>query len=212
MTFKIVQIKNFIYLFVFVLVTLIFIYLFIGDKIPENFYSKSSSLYFFSALLQSNAAIISLFGVFIVFRLQSLQTSLDLLKNTLMQDGGKMIQPNTVFRFDKMNLNEKEERVNTESKDSPLRFSLQAWLDQEREIDNVKRSIKNPAISITITIIMVLNILGLICSNYIHHKSMYLEFYTHCVFVILQIQIFLMLIKAINQLLGNRKKDIVVTD
>ncbi|MDP8267602.1 MAG: hypothetical protein P9L97_02625 [Candidatus Tenebribacter davisii] len=177
------------------------VYVSIGKLLPEDFFHETSSLYFFSALLQSNAAIFSLFGVFIIFRLQSLQSSLDLLKNTLMQDRGKIITTYSVIEFDNMSLEEKEEKIETFGNTTTIYFLIKSWLDKEKSIDKIKKSIKDPVISMTI--VMILNLFGLIFSNYIHNVSFYLELFTNCVFVILQIHIFLLLIKSINQLLDN---------
>jgi len=186
-----------------VLFILGYIYINIRQLIPVNFFHETSSLYFFSALLQSNAAIFSIVGVFIVFKLQSMQTPIDLLKNSLMQDRGRIIQPITVSRFDKKSLKEKDDYVNFMKDDQQLKYYLQNWVDQENKIDRVKSAIKSPAI--TITIVMILNILGLIFSNYIHSKNIYLELFILSIFVIIQIELLLLLVKSISQLLDIKK-------
>ena len=186
-----------------VLFILGYIYINIRQLIPVNFFHETSSLYFFSALLQSNAAIFSIVGVFIVFKLQSMQTPIDLLKNSLMQDRGRIIQPITVSRFDKKSLKEKDDYVNFMKDDQQLKYYLQNWVDQENKIDRVKSAIKSPAI--TITIVIILNILGLIFSNYIHSKNIYLELFILSIFVIIQIELLLLLVKSISQLLDIKK-------
>ena len=40
----------------------------------DCFFSENTGLYFFSALLQANAAILAIVGVFMIFRLQSYQS------------------------------------------------------------------------------------------------------------------------------------------
>ena len=47
----------------------------------ENFFHPTTGLYFFSALLQANAAIFAIVGVFMIFKLEQLQSRIDACKD-----------------------------------------------------------------------------------------------------------------------------------
>lgn len=47
----------------------------------EIVFNDSTSLYFYSALLQANAAIIALIGLYTTFRIQSAYSSIESIKN-----------------------------------------------------------------------------------------------------------------------------------
>ncbi|MDP8323375.1 MAG: hypothetical protein RAO94_13605 [Candidatus Stygibacter australis] len=191
--------------FLIVLIEIIilgFVYVYTGNSLPDDFFHETSSLYFFSALLQSNAAIFAIVGVFIVFRLQSLQSSLDMLKNTLMQNRGKTITLCSVIEFDKLNIKEKEKKINFVDEVTTIDFLLQTWVEKEKKINMIKNSIGFPTGAIIV--VLIFNIFGLVFSNFIHDKSVYLELSIQSAFIIIQIYIFLLLVKSINLLLDNR--------
>ena len=98
-----------IWLLGIIIIVAITVSVFLG--LPENFYSPSTSLYFFSALLQANAAIFSIYGVFVIFKLQSIKSSIDSFITALMQDRGRSIHTVEVIDFDGMNIDEKKNHV-----------------------------------------------------------------------------------------------------
>jgi hypothetical protein len=164
-----------------------------------KFFSDSSSLYYFSALLQSNAAIFSIFGVFVVFKIQSIQSSIDLIKSRLMNDGRKIVQSTDVVRFDDKDIDEKEVRISEIKDNGELVFHYTQWLDKEKEILKIKTGIKNPIVFIAIAIIM--NALGLIMSSYIHQSGFNAEYLIMMIFLILEISLLITLISSINKML-----------
>ncbi len=52
-------------------------------------FSESTGFYSYSSLLQANAAILSILGIFTIFRVQSFQSAIETIKNSfiLSRDG-----------------------------------------------------------------------------------------------------------------------------
>ena len=154
-------------------IIIIFLVLFVAYPIPEiiclNFFSDSSSLYFYSALLQANAAILSIVGVFIVFRIQSYQSSIDIIKTALINNR-RMVEPDDVIMFDNLTISEKEGTI--KGLDNSVLKSN--WLEKETKLKKVKSSVKLPTILLAIGIII--NSIGLFTASYIHSNLMNYEF------------------------------------
>ena len=129
-----------------------------------SFFSESTSLYFFSTIIQANAAIISLAGVFIVFKIQGLQSSINVIRSSLYSES-YYTTPDVVAEFDNKSLEKKKEKLSKQPFNTP-RFHL--WCNYLSEIDRIKSAIKLPAIIsiISIVVFIVLLIFAYTIHNY----------------------------------------------
>jgi hypothetical protein len=98
--------KNILLISAVVLVSLLFLL-----HLPSFVFSEYTGLYFYSSLIQANAAILSLLGVFIVFRIQLNKSSIENLKNFVLNLGLTRVQRlmDLTLEFERMNLNTKKE-------------------------------------------------------------------------------------------------------
>jgi hypothetical protein len=119
------------------------------------FFSTSTSLYFFSAFLQANAAILSIVGLFIIFKIQSLQSLIDIIE------------------FANSDLKEKQKKYAKISYDKYTMKKLSEWIEKENRIIDIKDMIKIPTILLSIGIIT--SGIGLIFSNFLHNSSFQYE-------------------------------------
>lgn len=167
-----------------------------------NFFSEYTALYFFSALLQANAAILAIAGVFFIFRIQTYQSSIDFLKNYLM-NSGTLIGPYSVIEFNNLTQEVRKKRIeeNEEKKYYELGviYHLENWIEKHDEILKVKSAIKPPTILLAIGIII--NGLGLFFANFIHNSLFANEFIILIIFLIYEIVIIFLVVKGIHKAL-----------
>lgn len=161
----------------------------------ENFFSENSSFYFLSSLLQANASILSIAGVFFIFRIQSLQSSIDIIKNILMSDRGHSSWPAEIVKFDNLSLNEKESHLRSGNANEFILSSLQDWTSKERSMYSIKKEIKIPAIIIGLGIII--EAVCLFLANYFHTHHNIIEYYIMYINLLLEVFIILTVIKSI---------------
>lgn len=172
--------------------------LFVG-YLPDEFYNNSTSLYFFSALLQANAALFSIYGVFVIFKLQGLKSTIDAYMIAFLQNKGMSINSEEVLDFEVMNIEDKRKHIEKISKDNTRKKYLEAWLKKENKIEATKKGIKN--IIGCIAIIIILNAMGLISAFTINKLGVRIEFTVHTVFLISEIMLLKTLVGSINKLL-----------
>lgn len=144
------------------------------DDIP-NYFSENSSFYFYSSILQANAAIFSIVGVFYIFRIQSLQASIDIIKSGLMNDQGRSSWPQEIIDWDNLSLKEKEGKINNGTANKHILKSLVTWTKKERAVDSFKQVIRFPSVLLAIGIL--LESLSLFSASYIHNQYQALEYY-----------------------------------
>lgn len=172
----------------------ILIILYIGYfTIQEDFFSENTSFYFFSALLQGNAAIISLLFIFLLHKLQSLQNQIDLTRENLTRIAvGISIWVEDIIKFDNYSINEKrtflEERKNKIDSQQTLPL-LTKWLQCEEETKKLKDKAKPFLCLLSLSIIIFA--LGIIFANSIHtNKCIWVE--SVCLFLGLIFEIFIL--------------------
>jgi hypothetical protein len=108
-----------------------------------GFFSESSSLYFFSALLQANAAILSIFAIFVIFRIQSLTSSIDTRKFVLGSDSH--VSPHDINSFEIMSVQSKKSEVDHKmGRNASGVAHYQAWITYEEKIEKLRRTIIIP--------------------------------------------------------------------
>lgn len=166
----------------------------------ETFFSENSGFYFLSSLLQANAAILSITGVFYIFKIQSLQSSIDIIKSSLMADMGRRSWPEKILEFDKLSLVEKEKALLI--KPDPyihIKPSIVDWTTLERKISNVKAEVKPSLIILGIAIIV--EAVCLFTANLIHQHNM-VEMIVLFLNLILEVIIVFVVIKNILKALN----------
>lgn len=161
----------------------------------KDFFSENSSFYFLSSLLQANASILSISGVFFIFRIQSLQSSIDIIKSSLMSDRGNISWPGDIVKFDNLLLNDKESYLKSEQKNKYILQSLIDWTSKEKLIHNIKKEIIIPTILIGTGIIV--ESICLFSANYVHVYFNLVEYYILFVNLLLELAIVFFVIKSI---------------
>lgn len=132
----------------------------------ENLFSDNTGLYFYSALLQANAAILSIVGVFYIFRIQSNQNSIDSLKSPLLADQGKFSWPKTIMDFESLSI--KKRKIEIEERKHPEQIlpQLTRWTNLEEQIITIKSSIAFPTCLLSLGIIFYA--VGILSANKVH--------------------------------------------
>ena len=67
-----------------IILLLIIIFIPISSSI-SNFFNEYSSHYFFSSLLQANAAIFAITGIFVIFKFQAIDQQISIIQTRLLQ-------------------------------------------------------------------------------------------------------------------------------
>jgi len=151
------------------------------------FFSDNSAYYFFSSLLQANAAILSIVGVFYIFRIQSLSSSIDVAKTALSQNPAKFTTPARIAAFDDENLegkkHELEQMKNNEAGNLILPF-FGLWVKSEIEIDRLKNKARLPTILLAASLIIFTA--GLLLAAYLHSLPFPVEFLTLLILSLLE--------------------------
>lgn len=161
----------------------------------EIYFLESTSLYIYSSFLQANAAIIAVLGLFIIYKIQALQSSIDIIKSDLMRDRGMYSHPKTVLCFDSATIEEKEKIFNEMKKDHYYLLHYKIWIDSLKNIANLKSLIKTPTIFLTLVIISD-GISLLLCSN-LHKYHRTAEIYLAYIIILIHIILWLYICKAI---------------
>ena len=151
--------------------------------------SQSTSLYFFSALFQGNAALFAILGVFVVFRLQIERSSIGSIEQILLKDLGEFfggeaalhIALSEFLDFKRASPEKKRSLAGDYAKDCKERHEdhsryapshlllpdlLNTWIESDQRIREIKAQIKLP-IYILATY-MALSLAGLISATPIH--------------------------------------------
>ncbi|OGU33642.1 MAG: hypothetical protein A2068_10190 [Ignavibacteria bacterium GWB2_35_6b] len=187
------------------IIVVISIYFFVhifAKSFPE-FFSENSSFYFYSSILQANAAIFSIIGVFFIFRFQSLQSSIDTIKSSLISDQGRKSFPSEIVEFDNLQLCEKREKINNGSVNKAIIKSLSLWTEREEYLASFKQLIKKPAYIITCGIF--LESISLFTVNFVHTYYKTLEYYIGFTNLLMEIIIILYVLKTILSFFDNTK-------
>jgi len=131
--------------------------------------SDSTSLYLFSALLQANAALFALLGVFIVFRMQSHKSSIDIIKSTLYSDRGEHSTPSRVASFESMKYNEKKNFFSRmDSSDYYYRL-YETWVYHLDRNNELKKYITIPSLFLTSGMLLDVIMLAFASNLHIYH-------------------------------------------
>jgi hypothetical protein len=139
-----------------------------------SFFSDSSSLYFFSALLQANAAILSLLAIFVIFRIQALSASIDTRKFVLGSDLGVHVAASDINSFERMSLQQKKEYIERkQGKGIAILPHFEAWISYQQQIDDLKHSIITPCFALAASVLVFS--VALFFASCVHALSYILE-------------------------------------
>ncbi len=118
--------------------------------VAKDFYQ-----YFFSAVLQANAAILSILGLFAIFKIQNLQASSANIRNFLISEGGRFLQLGAIIEFDiKSTVDKKKYLESSNNLNSSRVQLLREWIRNDEQIRNISKSIKLPIFLLIIGIIL----------------------------------------------------------
>ncbi|MBK7379640.1 MAG: hypothetical protein IPJ03_11635 [Ignavibacteriales bacterium] len=182
-----------------VISTFFLIYLIFNITLDKSF-SENTGLYFFSSLIQANAAILSIIGVFYIFRLQSIQVAISNIFNALFYENITIREGAEDFK--NKSLDDKKTYVSRLTAHDHISNSYRNWLEYEIEQNDIKERIKNPLI--TITVLIILQVIFLIISNGIHSLGIWSEIITYLIVGLFQIYVLVIVVKSII-LIINRK-------
>jgi hypothetical protein len=177
------------------------------ENLLMDFFSDSSSLYFYGALVQANAAILSIIGIFVVFRIQSVRSSVDAVRSVLSADPGKFTAPAEIGRFDRMTLEEKHQWLTNKkarANPSPVLSHFEAWARYLDQIRAIKSSARVPVMLFGITICLFT--IGIFLANYIHSVSFAVEFVSMASSVVLEVICVVVVLRIIGRLIGYYEK------
>jgi len=195
------KIKNDYKLSIFLFILLVCLIAFVS--IRSNFcfhFTENTGYYFFSSLLQANAAIFSIFGVFFIYRLQTLNSSISEIFNSLIMTAGSSIGREEAQKFKNLTLEDKEKNL-IKYKDSNHVWSHEFinWYNYEKKIEIIKPLIKKPTI-ILITLIIFQAAFVLLSSD-IHSIGLILEITTFIINLFCEAYILIILGQTIFQII-----------
>jgi len=126
-------------------------------------FSENTGLYLYSALLQANAAIITLVGFFSIFTIQSIHSKINTIQSSFIAIG----HGNKIRWFDGLNLKDKE--IETQKMiDEDYFISYNRWVINLKQIKKVKYGIILPTLLLGIALIS--DIIFLFLSSSLHEK------------------------------------------
>jgi len=117
----------------------------------DIYFSDSTGLYFYSALLQANAAIIALIGLYTTFRIQSANSNVESFRNYFL--AGNDVLRDLGFRFDEMTLKRKQNNLSLDTSTGIEHRIFQRWYDNLILINKFKIGIILPTTLIAIALI-----------------------------------------------------------
>jgi len=117
----------------------------------EIIFTESTGLYFYSALLQANAAIIALVGLYTTFRIQSAYSNIESIKNYFLA-GNQNIRDFGI-EFEEKTYAEKRSYLYDMEFTNLERKQLKRWFDNLTLINTLKRGIIVPTILLAVALI-----------------------------------------------------------
>lgn len=192
--------KKYIFATSFLIVSILFIVLATFKIFPCSPFSSNTGLYLYSALIQANAAIFSIIGVFFIFRLQSVQSAITNIFNGLYNENIGVRQG--AYKFKNMSLEEKKIYIDSLSGDDHISNDYRTWFNYEEELEDNKSKIKTPLI--VIAVLIILQIIFLVISDGINKLGFKYEISAFIIIVSFQIYVLSIVVNSILSII-NRK-------
>lgn len=117
----------------------------------EIIFTESTALYFYSALLQANAAMIALIGLYTTFRLQSAYSNIDSAKSYFFASNETI--RNFGLEFEEKSYAEKEKYIKNNPATNITNKRLHWWFRNLQLIKELKRGVILPTILLGIALI-----------------------------------------------------------
>jgi len=166
--------------------------------------SDSTGFYFYSSLIQVKAAIFSIYGLFIVFKIQMSSQIIDTCKNFIASSQGNII---AVTKFDESNIQGKQKFIDNkkEAKAGTSGFTeihhYQKWFDSIKAINDIKVNYKIPMLLLGVG--MVIDSLALLFQKYLQ-KQPYVEISLYIISMILFVIILCWIYCSITKILSTK--------
>ncbi len=161
-------------------------------------FSENSGLYLFSALLQANAAILAIGGVFYIFRIQSLHGIIEFIKVTMCSAGITSSAKEKMLKFELMTTIEKNNYATLLIEKMPedqIALGYCNWNQMVQEIERMKSAIIFATILLALGIIT--NMVMLSFAYHIHKYCSTSEYLFFILVIVLQILILFFVIYGI---------------
>ena len=147
---KIILSINGYYLFLLLTIASLLCLAFTISRIGRSLiFDVSTGMYYYSSLIQANAAIISIFGVFYIFRLQSIQSAISEIYDSLCRINTNI--QNSARSFRQMTFEQKKIKIASYREDNEIVFEYKKWFKYESIIDDTKTNLKKADINYTYT-------------------------------------------------------------
>ena len=168
-------------------------------------FTGNTGLYFYSALLQANAAIFSIVGVFYIFRLQSINSAISEFFFLLTSQGSAIREE--AIKFRNASTTDKEAKVKKLSmfKDG-ITFEYSRWLILEKELLQLRKKYIPPITNLTFLI--VFEIFFLLLSETIHNIGGCTEYLSYSIVSVFQIYILITMMFSIKETIIINKRNI----
>lgn len=140
----------------------------------HSVFSANTGLYFFSALLQANAAILSIVGVFYIFKVQSIQNTIHFIKSSLLTDRFRDIVPAHLVQLSKLNIDERRIKIAERGYSDATKSQLFDWTNLDEKVLAIKDSIKLPSLLLVLGIAIFA--IGLLSAHLVHSAGLFIEF------------------------------------
>jgi len=167
----------------------------------------ATGLYFYSALLQADAAILAIIGLFVTFKLQTIQLIINNLRERITallyseENPRERIRMLGIIKnFDESSLREKSEFAERHKQEQA--GSLSYLIDEipyNEKMEILKKGFIAP--SYFIAILISLCIVGIILASTIHSLSCLLEVTTFCFVGFLHILMFFSVVQRIKSII-----------
>ena len=188
--------KNY-WLFIFLSTLFVALLASILFKIGTSFnFTENTGYYFYSSLLQANAAIISIFGVFFIYKVQSLQSSISEIFNSICSINS--IAMDYARKFKLMNLDQKKDKMKDYNNENTGSKFYRQWYENEVSLVKIKEKIVKPSILLTTAII--LQSIFLLLSNDIHLQGGIYEVISFLLTIIYESYVLILLSKTIYEI------------
>jgi len=166
-------------------------------------FNENTGFYFYSALIQANAAIISIFGIFYIFKIQTIQNTIGEYYSFLTSMGSTLRDFALDFRV--MSFQEKQEKISKIPAENSAGKMYMKIVDREKDIKESKTLVQKPLL-ILIFATSTQSIL-LISSHNIHLLGWWQELLCFVIVSALEIFILCELYKRITEIISLSNDD-----
>jgi len=174
---------------------------------PEIFLNKEeflngTGLYFYNSLLQANAAILAIVGVFFIFRIQSLQATIEGNYTTMLMTCVNDYERKYYNNFRNHSLEEKILDVEKgDYNEEYHKYIMQACINNIKILQATKYSIIYPSVILIVAVLV--NAVGVLFSNYLHMQGSQIEIKIFLINTLFQIYCLTIVLKGILSAIKN---------